>query len=398
VVIDRRLEMFFDFTPEQKAFQEEVREFALSALTPEVIEELRDQGEVLNAHSPTIYKQLAKRGWLGLQWPKEYGGGGASFIEMAIFMEEMGYAGIPMIGYQLSVNQVGNTILAIGTEEQKKEYLPRLLSGESLFCVGFTEPNAGSDLAAVECNAEQEGDEFVISGQKIFTTNAHVSDYIILATRTDKNVPKHKGITMFIVPMDSEGVSVRPIWTLGGGRVNETFFEDVRVPRKNAVGDVNRGWHYITTHLDYERSGTYSVGLARKALDQIIDYVKASGRKGNGIAKDPLVRQKLSRLETELEVARLLAYRVSSMQSKGLIPNTESSMTKLYTTELVQRIAHAGLQIMDLYGLLNRNSQRAPIGGYIESLFRGSVMYTIAAGSSEIQKLIIAGRGLGLVR
>ncbi len=390
--------MYFDFTPEQKAFQQEMREFARSAITPEVLAELQQQGEVLNSHSPTIYKQLAQRGWLGLQWPKEYGGGGASFMEMAVFMEEMGYANIPMGAYQLTVNQVGNTLQAIGTEEQKKEYLPRIINGEILFCVGFTEPNAGSDLAALECRAEEDGDEFVIDGQKIFTSNAHIADYIILATRTDQNVPKHKGITMFIVPMDSEGISVRPILTLGGGRVNETFFEGVRVPKEAAVGDVNRGWHYITTHLDYERSGTYAVGLARKALEQVIDYVKGNGSEGKGVGKDPLVRQKLARLETELEVARLLAYRVSSMQSNGLIPNTESSMTKLYTHELIQRIAHTGLQIMDLYGMLNRKSQRAPVGGSIESLFRGSVAGTIAAGSSEIQKLIIAGRGLGLTR
>lgn len=390
--------MYFDFTPEQNAFRQEMREFAQSAITPEVIEELQQQGEVLNAHSPTIYKQLAQRGWLGLQWPKEYGGGGASFMEMAVFMEEMGYAGIPMGAYQLTVNQVGNTLQAIGTEEQKKEYLPRIINGEILFCVGFTEPNAGSDLAALECRAEEDGDEFVINGQKIFTSNAHIADYIILATRTDQNVPKHKGITMFIVPMDSVGISVRPIWTLGGGRVNETFFEGVRVSREAAVGDVNRGWHYITTHLDYERSGTYAVGLARKALEQVIDFVKDNGSEGGGIGKDPLIRQKLARLEAELEVARLLAYRVSSMQSNGLIPNTESSMTKLYTHELIQRIAHSGLQIMDLYGMLNRKSQRAPLGGSIESLFRGSVAGTIAAGSSEIQKLIIAGRGLGLTR
>jgi hypothetical protein len=390
--------MYFSFTPEQEAFRREVREFTRAVLTPEVVEELKEQGETFNAHSATIYKKLAEKGWLGLQWPAEYGGGDASFMEMAIFMEEMGYAGIPMIGYQLSVNQIGNTLLAIGTEEQKREYLPRILKGEILFCVGFTEPNAGSDLAAVECSAEAEGDEYVINGQKIFTTNAHFSDYIMLATRTDKNAPKHKGITMLMVPMDSEGITVRPIWTLGGGRVNETFFEDVRVPRENVVGAENRGWHYITTHLDYERSGTYSVGLARRALEQVIDYARNNRVNGGAVSRDGLTRQKLARLETELEVARLLAYRVSCLQSKGLIPNTESSMTKLYTTELIQRIAHVGLQIMKLYGLLSGESKYAPLGGEIESLFRGSVMYTIAAGSSEIQKLIIAGRGLGLTR
>lgn len=390
--------MYFQFTPEQETFRREVREFTQSAMTPEVIEELRQQGEVLNAHSQTVYKRLAEKGWLGLQWPREYGGGGASFIEMAIFNEEMGYAGIPMGAYALTVNQVGNTLQAIGTEAQKREYLPRIIKGEILFCVGFTEPNAGSDLAALECNAVEDGDEFVINGQKIFTSNAHIADYIILATRTDKNVPKHKGITMLIVPMNSKGVSVRPIYTLGGGKVNETFFEDVRVPRTSMVGDKNRGWHYITTHLDYERSGTYAVGLARKALEQIIDYARNNDRGGSPITKDYINRQKLARLETEVEVAKLLAYRVSCMQSRGLIPNTESSMTKLYTSELLQRVAYTGLQIMELYGLLNRQSERAPVGGQIESLFRGTVMFTIAAGSSEIQKLIISGRALGLAR
>ena len=390
--------MHFNFTPEQEAFRDEVREFAQGALTPEVVEELQAQGEILNAHSPTIYRQLAEKGWLGLHWPKEYGGGGVSFLEMAIFMEEMGYAGVPTGAYQLTVNQVGNTLQAIGTEEQKKEYLPRIIAAEILFCIGFTEPNAGSDLAALECSASQDGDEFIIHGQKIFTSNAHVSDYIMLATRTDRNVPKHKGITMFIVPMDAEGVTVRPIYTLGGGRVNETFFEDVRIPRENMVGEINQGWHYITTHLDYERSGTYAVGLCKKALEMIIEYAKNNAANGNPMSKDPITRQKLARLETELEVARLLAYRVSCMQSKGLIPNYESSMTKLYTSETIQKISHTGLQIMELYGLLNRHSKHAPMDGYIESLYRGSVMYTIGAGTSEIQKLIIAGRGLGLTR
>ncbi len=390
--------MYFNFTPEQEVFRKEVREFAQSALTPKVVDELQEQGEILNAHSPAIYKQLAKKGWLGLQWPKEYGGGGASFMEMAIFMEEMGYAGVPTGAYQLTVNQVGNTLQAIGTEEQKKEYLPRIISGEILFCIGFTEPNAGSDLAALECSATQDGDEFIISGQKIFTSNAHVSDYIMLATRTDKNVPKHKGITMFIVPMDAKGVSIRPIFTLGGGRVNETFFEDVRIPRENIVGEINSGWHYITTHLDYERSGTYAVGLCKKAMEMIMEYAKKNKANGDPLSKNSIARQKLASLETELEVARLLAYRVSCMQSKGLIPNAESSMTKLYTSEVIQRISHTGLQIMELHGLLNRHSKHAPLDGYIESLFRGAVMYTIGAGTSEIQKLIIAGRGLGLTR
>lgn len=390
--------MRFSFTEAQEKFRQELKEFFEREMTPEVMAKLEAQGETANAHSPEIYKKMAEKGWLGLQWPKEYGGEGRSHVEMAIFNEEAGYYQVPMTGYALTVNVVGNSFIAFGTEEQKKEYLPRIARGEILFCQGFSEPGSGSDLASLQTQAVEDGDEYVINGQKIFTTNAHIADYIFLLARTDPNVPKHKGLSLFVVPMNAPGVSVKPLYTLGGGRVNQTFFEDVRIPRKNLIGEKNRGWYHATTTLDFERSGAGRVGHARRILEGLIQYVKETKRNGYPLSKDPIIRQKLAQMEIELEVVRLIAYRVASMQSRGLIPNHEASMSKVYGSEYLKRLANVGMEILGPYSALQSGSKWAPLHGKIEALTRGAMGGTIAAGTSEIQRYIIAGRGLGLPR
>ncbi|RMF85310.1 MAG: acyl-CoA dehydrogenase, partial [Nitrospinota bacterium] len=329
---------------------------------------------------------------------KEYGGEGRSHVEMAIFNEEAGYFHVPMVGYALTVNVVGNSIITFGTEEQKREYLPRIARGEILFCQGFSEPGSGSDLASLQTQAVEDGDEYVINGQKIYTSNAHIADYIFLLARTDPNVPKHKGLSLFVVPMDAPGVSIRPLYTLGGVRLNQTFLENVRVPRKNLIGEKNRGWYHATTALDFERSGAGRVGYGRRILEMLVQYTKETRRNGQPLSKDPVIRQKLAQMEIELEVARLIAYRVASMQSRGLIPNHEASMSKLYGTEYLKRLANVGMEILGPYSSLQTGSKWVPLRGKIEALARTSLGGTIAAGTSEIQRYIIAGRGLGLPR
>jgi alkylation response protein AidB-like acyl-CoA dehydrogenase len=388
----------FGFTPEQEALKQEITQWCEEVMTPERIANIESQGELMNAHDPELYAEMGKKGWLGLQWPKEYGGAGYGHLEMGIFNEVVGYYRVPMAGYGLTVNIVGNSIITYGSEKLKKEFLPRIASGEILFCQGFSEPNSGSDLASLQTRAVQDGDEYVINGQKIFTTNAHFSDYVFLATRTDPDVPKHKGLSIFLVNMKTPGITVRPLYTLGGGRVNETFFEDVRIPADQMLGEKNRGWYHMTTTLDFERSGLTLIGGCRRAFEDIVQYAKETSVNGKPLAKDPVIRQKLAQLETELCMARLLSYRVASMQHKGLIPNHEASMCKAYGGELSQRVAHIGLQIMGLYGQLQMGSKYAPLHGRIEAMFRQSVASTIAGGTNEVQRLIIAGRGLGLPR
>jgi alkylation response protein AidB-like acyl-CoA dehydrogenase len=390
--------MRFAFTEAQEQFRQEIRAFCAQEMTPEMIARLEAQGEIANAHSPELYKKMADRGWLGVQWPKEYGGEGKSQVEMAIFNEEAGYYQVPMTGYALTVNVVGNSFITFGTEEQKQEYLPRIARGEILFCQGFSEPGSGSDLASLQTQAVEDGDEYVIHGQKIFTTNAHLADYIFLLARTDANVPKHKGLSLFVVPMQAPGVAVRPLYTLGGGRVNQTFFEAVRIPRKNLIGEKNRGWYHATATLDFERSGAGRVGQARRILEGLIQYTKETTRHGHTLSKEPLIRQKLTQMAIELEVVRLIAYRVASMQSRGLIPNYEASMSKVYGSEYLKRLANVGMEIFGPYAPLQRGSKWAPLQGKMEALTRGAMGGTIAAGTSEIQRYIIAGRGLGLPR
>ncbi len=390
--------MDFRFTPEQEALTKEVTDWCEEVMTPERMEKIESQGELMNAHDPELYEDMGKRGWLGLQWPKEYGGSGFGHMEMGIFNEVVGYYRVPMAGYVLTVNIVGNSIITYGSEKLKKEFLPRIASGEILFCQGFSEPNSGSDLASLQTKAVQDGDEYVINGQKIFTTNAHFSDYIFMATRTDSNVPKHKGLSIFLLDMKSPGVSVRPLYTLGGGRVNETFYEDVRISADYWLGEENRGWYHMTTTLDFERSGLTTIGACRRALEEIVEYAKKTKVNGKPLTKDPLIRQKLAQLETELCMSRLLSYRVASMQHRGLIPNHEASMCKAYGGELVQRVSHVGTQIMGLYGQLQMGSKYVPANGRIEAMFRQTVASTIAGGTNEVQRLIIAGRGLGLPR
>lgn len=375
----------------EAAWRREVREF----IEKEAPKELLGTGELgegaffsrLGAIKAWRDK-LAQKGWIAPAWPKEYGGAGLSVIEQFIMNEEFAEAGLPANVGGFGVTMVGPTLIVHGTEEQKAEHLPRILKGEVIWCQGYSEPGAGSDLASLQTRAVRDGDEYVINGQKIWTTGAQFADWMYMLVRTDPDAPKHRGITYLLVDMKSPGITVRPLTTLAGTQTfNEVFFEDVRVPVKNRVGEENRGWYVGTTTLDFERSSIGSAIGIRKNLESLIERAK-EGRDAS-FDRSPMLRHEFADRWVEAEVARMLSYRVISLQARGLIPNYEASMCKLFTSELQQRIANLA---MHLFGMHGNVRNRASMG------YMMAVAATIAGGTSEIQRNIIATRGLGLPR
>ena len=333
--------------------------------------------------------------------PKEYGGQEASPIEEAILYEEIAYHRAPAEPILIiGVGIVGPTIMLYGSPEQKRSHLPGITKGEVFWCQGFSEPGSGSDLASLQTRAVEDGDDFIINGQKTFISIAHHADWCYMIARTDPDVPKHKGLSYFLVDMRSPGITVRPLISmLGTHHINDVFFDDVRVPKEGLLGEKNRGWYMAVTTLDFERfSLSATAGYARRSLDELVDYVKGARENGEVLAKDPNVRHKLAEMAVEVEILRLLNYWVLWMHTKKVIPNYEASMAKLFSSELTQRLADAGMQISRLYGQLVADSKWVPLGGEFAGTCLGSVSATIQGGTSEIQRNIIAMRGLGLPR
>jgi len=262
------------------------------------------------------------------------------------------------------------------------------------FCAGYTEPQAGSDLGAVEMTAIEDGDEYVISGQKVFNTQCHHADYHWIIVKTDRSAPRYKNLSLFIVDIHSPGITIRPLWVMDGERTNEVFYDNVRVPKANMVGEKNRGFYYLVTALTFERN--FAPGGLRRDFEELITYVKETKRGGRALAEDPQVRQELAELQIELEACHLLGYRVAWMADQGIVPSAEAPMAKLFGTELMQRLANTGLRIMGLSGQLREESPWAPLEGRFERLYRHGARRTIGAGTSEIMRNTIAIRGLGL--
>jgi alkylation response protein AidB-like acyl-CoA dehydrogenase len=340
-------------------------------------------------------RKLFDGGYAGIAWPKEFGGRGATFIEQAIFQEELALADTPetaTIGQSL----VGPTIIAIGTEAQKKRYLPGILSGDEVWCQGFSEPNAGSDLASLETKAVLEGDHFVVNGQKIWTSFAHFANLCLLVVRTDATVPKHKGITCLLVDMNSPGISVRPLKMMSGdAEFNEMFFSDLRVPVDRVLGKVNEGWNVAITALSNERANL-GIGLYvafRRNLDSVVEHARQLHRHGKPAIEDPVLRQKLAQAFVDLEVFRLNTTRALSTLNKTGAPGPEGSIQKLYWSELNQRQAQIAMEVLGPYAQLIDFDRGRMAYNYLRS--RGN---TIEAGTSEVQRNIIAQRVLGLPR
>lgn len=338
-------------------------------------------------------RKLGERGWLALSWPAEYGGGGRPVMEQFIVEEEVALHGGPAsdaIGRVI----VAPILLACGSEEQKREYLPRLARGEIAFCLGYTEPEAGSDLASLRTRAVAEGDDYVISGRKVFTSGADRSDYCWLAARTGQEAPKHGGISVFIVPMDSPGIEVRPLPNLlDEVWFNEVVFDNVRVPRSQRVGEENGGWQVLTSALGVERITIYRAFVHLRALGALVRRARAVGS-----WEDPRTRQRLAQLAIEFEVARLLLYRAVQMYDRGEDFRAQAAMVKLFNTEFAQRLYLTAVSLLGLYGALREGSPRAPWEGAVAHAYLSSVQETIGAGTSEVQREIIALRGLGLPR
>lgn len=385
------------FTTEEQSFRQQIRDF-LRAELPADWEVRNDrEGETADgfAFSQEFSKKLGRKGWLTMAWPREFGGGGASALTQLVYNEEMAYAGAPL-GFGFGVNLVGPTLMVWGTEAQKRRHLGSIARSESFWRQGFSEPGAGSDLASLQTRAIAEGDDYVINGQKIWTSEGHHADWMILLARTDSEAPKHRGISYFLVNMRTPGVAVRPLANLMSGRAfNQVFLDNVRVPRANLVGEENRGWYVAATTLDFERSGINRVTWARRQFEEVVELCR--GRDTAGLARQA-DRIRLAELAIEIETARLLCYRVAWLQSRGKVPNYEASMAKLYGSEVINRFASVALGLLGPAGQLEPGSPWAPLRGRIERTYLASVSYTIAGGTSEIQRNIIATRGLGLPR
>ena len=395
--------MDFRFTDEEEAFRRELREFLQKEVPPEWHEKCLDAYTSEAAYDAMdaaldrqLKKKLGEKGWRTMGWPREYGGQGASPMKQLLYKEELVYNGARR-GDDHGVETVGPTIILHGTEGQKEYHLPRIARGEVAWCQGYSEPGAGSDLASLQTRAEEDGDDYVINGQKIWTSFAQFADWMFLLARTDPDAPKHRGITFFLADMNQPGFTIRPIHEMAGGRsFNEVFFENVRVPKGNVLGEMNRGWYVAMSLLDFERSGIENPAGARRVLEQLVGYAKETKHNGRTLITDPVISAKLAEMAVEIEVARLLCYRVAWMQGQNLVPNTEASISKVFGTEMVLRLANTGMQILGLRGQVKQGSKWAPLQRFIEHSYLVSVSFTIGAGTSEIQRNIIATRGLGL--
>jgi alkylation response protein AidB-like acyl-CoA dehydrogenase len=385
----------FDFTNEEKELIQEIRKFIKQEARPEVLTETHQlEGIYGGAEGRKFMKKFAAKGWLVPNWPKAYGGLEASERVTYMIRDELAYASIPWS--YVGAHYAGPSILRFGSEEMKQKFLPPIARGEIEFALGYTEPEAGSDLLSLKMRAETKGDYFLVNGHKIFNTHAHVADYHWLAVRTDPDASKHKGISMMIADLKSPGITIRPLITMAGTRTNEIFYENVKVPRKNLVGERNKGYQYLMAALDFERMFPY--GHYRRLFEEIVEYTKETIVDGRPLCKDPLIRQKLAEMAIELEVAKLLYYQLAYILDKGMIPNYQSSMEKTFVAEVSQRIANTGMEILGLYGQLSEGSKWALLAGRVGYYYRWSVVETIVGGTSEIQRSIMALRGLGLPR
>jgi len=391
--------MEFRFTAEEEAFRAEVREFLKEELPPGWQDQFDSDTELLTEQQSEFGRQfnkkLAQRRWLTLPWPVEYGGLKASIMQQMIYNEEMAYNGAPT-GLNMGVAWVGPSLMIYGTDEQKKRFLPAIANHEEIWCTLYSEPGAGSDLASLQTRAVRDGDEWVISGQKIWTSGAHRSDWGWLAARTDPEAPKHKGISMFILPMNTPGITVRPLVNMASMRgFNEVFFEDVRIPANYIVGQENNGWYQLAVALDFERSSVAGVARARRWWEDLMTFAREHRP---FVETRPEVRHRLAEIGLEIEAGQNLCYRVASLQQAGKIPNYEASIAKLYSSELGQRLARSGMELLGLYGQLHPRSKYVHLRGRIERYYQLGVAETIGGGTSEIMRNIIAIRGLGLPR
>lgn len=390
--------MDFRFTEEQERLRREVREFleqelpgwadgapdGLAALVPGYM------------YFPEFERKLGARGWLGLTWPVEYGGGGLTPIDQLVVDEELAAYGAPG-SENIGRTIVAPSILAFGDEEQKRRYLPPLARGEISFCLGYTEPEAGSDLVGLQTRAVTQGDDFVINGRKVYTSAADRTTHCWLLARTNREAPPHRGLSVFVVPMDTPGVTVSPLTNLlDTDWFNEVLFEDVCVPRQNLVGRENRGWYQVAGALDVERLALYPYLTHYRVFRALLRYAGQAAREAP--ERRARLRQKLAEIAIEFQVARVLTYRAIWLRSQGRRPDWEAAQVKLFNSEMAQRLYQVAMELVGLHAQLRGDSARAVLSGVVAQGYLSSVQETIGAGTSEVQRNIIAIRGLGLPR
>ncbi|MHB8219210.1 MAG: acyl-CoA dehydrogenase family protein [Acidimicrobiales bacterium] len=388
--------MEIGYTTEQEALRQELRAYYQRMLTPDVEAELA-VGHGIGPTVRRLVRQMAQDGWLGIGWPTEYGGQGRSAIEQFIFFDESMRSGAPVP--MLTINTVGPTIMNFGTTEQKEFFLPKILAGEIHFCIGYTEPNAGTDLAALTTRAVRDGDEYVINGAKIFTSLAGDADYIWLATRTDPDAPKHKGISMFVIPMDTPGIRVVPMTLLGDHNINYTFYEDVRVPATSLVGGENQGWTLITNQLNHERVTLCAPGIVERVLGDVTSWARQTSLPdGRRVIDQEWVQEHLARVHAELEFLRLINWKVAWQATQGHLDVADASSIKVFGTEFYLRAFRLLMEVVGQAGYLKRGSPAAVLAGRLEMYARSMIILTFGGGTNEIQRDLIAIFGLGLPR
>ncbi len=399
--------MDFAFSPEQLALQKEVRKFIAQYVTKEVIKELegKEEGE-RGPRLKELYRMIGERGWVGISWPKEYGGQGGSRIAQYLVEEEFSRVG-------LSVGGAGSgapAILAAGSEEQKRNFLPRIINGEIIFALGFTEPSGGADLASLQTRAMREGDDYVVNGQKIYVTSAHYATHIYLMARTNPDVPKHKGISIFLVPMETPGITVRPLWTLQTdppaptgttyitARTNEVFFEDVRIPRTCLLGEENNGWYIGAMGLNLDRVGAWRYLISVRRDEDIVNWIKQNQLNGASLAKDQAIRDRVAELWIEAQVCRLMTMRSMSMVERDVEFTYEGSAEKAWSPEHGIRTTETITQILGPYAQLMNGSEEAVMNGVFAHNLLGAWVSANNHGGIQIMRDQVARRGFGMPR
>ncbi len=389
--------MQFELDDDQRAWLAEVREFLSAHVTPALKAELAEHDlEFKGGEVAAFRRAIGEKGWFGLNWPVEYGGLGLSAVHQHLLVSEFEYWGVP--GPDLTVTSVAPMIMRHGTEQNKAEFLPPIARGEMICAVGYSEPDAGTDLASLRTRAvlDESTGEWVINGSKIWNSGAQRSTHEWLCVRTDPDAPRHKGISVIIVPIDHPGVQIRPLIAWSGYRTNEAFFDDVRVPATNLIGEVNQGWRYITGALDLERGALTNAGDLRRSVEDLVELARQPQADGTVPADDPVAVRRLAGLVADVEAATLMGYEAASLLAEGTIPTVQVSTEKIFTSELRQRIADTAMDLLGPAGLLAHRNSEAPLAGAYERLYRTAPLLRFGAGTNEVLRDVIAQRGHAL--
>ncbi len=388
--------MELGYTTEQEALRAELREYYEGLLDPETVAEL-SEGHGISPKTRSVWKQMCADGWAGIGWPKEWGGQGKSAIEQFVFFDESMRSGAPVP--MLSINTVGPTIMAYGSEWQKEFFLPKILAGEIHFCIGYSEPGAGTDLASLKTRAVRDGEEFIINGQKTWTSLANGADYCWLAVRTNPEVAKHKGISILILPMDTPGITIQPLSLIGDHDINSVFFDNVRVLAKYLVGEEDAGWSLVTTQLNRERVTLCSSGVVERAFTEVRDWAKRTIRPdGSRVIDQPWVQINLAKVHAKLEFLRLINWKVAWTSTQGALSVADASSVKVFGTEFYQEAYRLLFEVLGPVGYVKAGSPGAVLRARLESAYRGTIILTFGGGTNETQRDLISMFGLGFPR